>query len=209
MKVILKKRSGNGNFSLAEALGLPDVKKYARYLHNMRSHFRTITDHRHMVMRHCVKAGIPLRGLLHDLSKYMPSEFIPGVKYYQGTRSPNEGEREAYGFSYAWMHHKGRNRHHFEYWTDYNPETKKVGPVKMPVVFVKEMFCDRVAASKVYQGKNYQNAQPLEYFQRGKARRAIHPETSDLLESWLVMLKDQGEEKTFAYIKKIKKGIER
>ena len=173
------------------------------------SHLKTILKHRHTVIVHCYKAGILWRGLLLDLSKFSWTEFSAGVKYYQGTRSPNEGEREQKGYSAAWMHHKGRNRHHFEYWTDYNPETKKVGPVKMPVVFVKEMFCDRVAASKVYQGKNYQNAQPLEYFQRGKARRAIHPETSDLLESWLVMLKDQGEEKTFAYIKKIKKGIER
>ena len=188
MKVILKKRSGNGNFSLAEALGLPDVKKYARYLHNMRSHFRTITDHRHMAMRHCVKAGIPLRGLLHDLSKYMPSEFIPGVKYYQGTRSPNEGEREAYGFSYAWMHHKGRNRHHFEYWTDYDPKTRLMSPVKMPLKYVKEMFCDRVAASKIYNGENYTDSDALAYFMKAKGRRVIHPDTSALLEHLLRML---------------------
>ncbi len=205
MKVILKKRSGNGNFSLAEALGLPDVKKYARYLHNMRSHFRTITDHRHMVMRHCVKAGIPLRGLLHDLSKYMPSEFIPGVKYYQGTRSPNEGEREAYGFSYAWMHHKGRNRHHFEYWTDYDPKTRLMSPVKMPLKYVKEMFCDRVAASKIYNGENYTDSDALAYFMKAKGRRVIHPDTSALLEHLLRMLAAKGEEYTFDYVRRLRK----
>ncbi len=144
------------------------------------------------------------RGLLHDLSKFSPSEFLCGVRYFKGDRSPNEGEREHKGFSEAWMHHKGRNRHHFEYWTDYNPETKMVSPVKMPLVFVKEMFCDRLAASKVYQGKAYKDAHPLEYFLRGKARRSIHPETSDTLENWLIMLKEKGEKETFSYIKRQK-----
>ena len=69
-------------------------------------------------------------------------------------------------------------------------------PVKMPIVFVAEMFCDRVAASKIYQGKSYTDSHPLEYFLRGKENRFIHPETSDLIESWLVMLKEKGEAET-------------
>ena len=82
-------------------------------------HFRTITKHRHKVIAHCFKAGLGFRGLFHDLSKYSPAEFIPGAKYYAGTRSPNITERELYGYSSAWLHHKGRNKHHFEYWTDF------------------------------------------------------------------------------------------
>lgn len=171
---------------------------------NIAGHFKTITKHRHMVIRHCFKAGILWRGLLHDLSKYTPAEFCAGARFYKGTRSPNEAEREEYGYSAAWLHHKGRNRHHFEYWTDYNPTTKCVGPVKMPIVFVKEMFCDRVAASKIYQGKNYTEGHPLEYFLRGKANRNIHPETSALLEEWLTMLAEQGEAATFKHIKNYK-----
>lgn len=157
-----------------------------------------------MVIKHCAKAGILWQGLRHDLSKYSPTEFLPGVKYYQGSRSPNEAEREAYGHSKAWMHHKGRNRHHFEYWTDYNPKTRVVEPVEMPLNFVKEMFCDRVAASKIYMGDKYTESAPLEYFMRSKSRRVIHPKTSDLIESLLVMLKEQGEEKTFAHIRSMK-----
>ncbi len=168
-------------------------------------HFNTVMRHRCLVIFHCWKVGILWRGLMHDLSKYSPAEFLNGVRYYQGgLRSPNEGEREAHGYSIAWIHHKGRNRHHFEYWTDYNPKTKQVEPVEMPLVFVKEMFCDRLAASKVYQGKNYTDSHPLEYFARGKDRRVIHPKTSDLLESWLMMLKEKGEKETFRYIKKLK-----
>lgn len=167
-------------------------------------HLNTVMRHRRKVFVHCVKAGIPWRGLLHDLSKYAPTEFFEGVKHFIGNRSPNEGERAEKGYSLAWMHHKGRNRHHFEYWTDYSPVTKRIEPVKMPVVFVKEMFCDRVAASKVYQGKDYTNGHPIMYFEGGKSRRMIHPETSDLIESWLVMLKESGEKETFSHIKSVK-----
>lgn len=168
-------------------------------------HLRTITKHRYTVIYHSFKAGIPHRGLLHDLSKYAPCEFFSGVKYYAKIRSPNEKEREVKGYSAAWLHHKGRNRHHFEYWTDYNPKEKRVMPVKMPIVFVKEMFCDRVAASKIYQGENYTETHPIEYFRRGKKNRFIHPETSDLIESWLLMLSEKGEKETFRHIRSVKK----
>ena len=77
-------------------------------------------------------------------------------------------------------------------------------PVEMPLKYVKEMFCDRVAASKIYQGKNYTEAHPLQYFQNAKGRILIHPKTSALLEELLIMLKEQGEDKTFEYIKNLK-----
>ena len=168
-------------------------------------HFYTITKHRHRVIAHCFRAGIGWQGLFHDLSKYTPTEFFAGAKYYIGTRSPNEGEREKNGYSLAWMHHKGRNRHHFEYWVDINPKTRRYEPVKMPLRFVLEMFCDRVAASKIYQGKNYTDSHPLEYFMRAKPRRSIHPETSDFLEGLLRMLAVQGEEATFRFIRAFKR----
>lgn len=168
-------------------------------------HFATITKHRHRVIAHCVRAGIPWRGLMHDLSKYTPTEFREGARYWQGTRSPNEKAREENGFSAAWIHHKGRNRHHFEHWKDYNFTTHLEEPVKMPFVFVLEMFCDRVAASKIYQGKKYNDRHPLDYFLRAKPHRVIHPDTSDLLESWLVMLDEKGEKETFRYLRKLRR----
>ena len=167
-------------------------------------HFRTITKHRHMVLGLCIKAGIPIRGLLHDISKYSPTEFLEGARFYLGFKSPTEREREVYGYSKAWMHHKGRNRHHFEYWTDYNVETKQLEPVKMPIKFVKEMFCDRVAAGRVYLGKNYTNDNPINYFLRGRAKSAMHPETAALLESWLLLLQKEGEAAVFKKIRATK-----
>lgn len=165
-------------------------------------HFKTITKHRHQVIKNCFRAGIGAQGLKHDLSKYSPTEFLSGAKYYDGTRSPNEIERRDIGYSKAWLHHKGRNRHHFEYWCDYNPAEKRVMPVKMPLNYVIEMFCDRVAASKIYMKDGYTEQKVLDYFEKGKSSRQIHPETSDLLENLLVMLARDGEEKTFHYIKK-------
>ena len=168
-------------------------------------HFKTITKHRHVVIKHCFKAGILWQGLRHDLSKYSPTEFMPGAKYYVGFRSPNEGEREENGHSLAWIHHKGRNKHHFEYWTDYNTKSKVVEPVKMPMKYVAEMFCDRVAAGKIYNGDKYTDQSPLEYFLRAKGRRVIHPETSDLLESLLTELAEKGEDYTFNHIRELLK----
>ena len=182
-----------------EAIKYYEVKKKAP--NKLIAHTRTVVTHRHMVLKHCIKAGIPLQGLTHDLSKFSPSEFIYGVKFYRGDKSPNEGEREDHGFSYAWMHHKGRNKHHFEYWNDYNIEANKALPVKMPLKYVVEMFCDRVAASKVYLKDKYTCKSPYEYFDKGRSRRTIHPETSDFLEKLLKMLAEKGESYTFMYIK--------
>lgn len=168
---------------------------------NAIKHFLTITRHRHKVIAHCARVGILHRGLLHDLSKYSPTEFIPGAKYYLGNRSPSEKERELFGYSKAWMHHKGRNKHHFEYWTDYNPKTKKLEAVKMPIKYVKEMFCDRVAAGETYLGEKYTTDNPINYFLNGNAKNIMHSETSALLESWLRMLQSDGEKATFKHIK--------
>lgn len=168
-------------------------------------HFKTITRHRHTVIAHSRLAGILFQGLRHDLSKYSPTEFIPGARFYCGDRSPNEEERALYGYSAAWLHHKGRNRHHFEYWSDYNVKTKEFGPVPMPPKYIAEMFCDRVAASKIYQGKKYTDKHPLEYFMRSKGRRPIDPNTSDMIEGLLRTLAEDGEDAAFAAVRKMLK----
>lgn len=167
------------------------------------SHLKTINHHKWLVMKHCFQVGLIKQGLLHDLSKYSWTEFSVGVKYYQGYRSPNTAEREAKGYTSAWLHHKGRNKHHLEYWIDYGLGTDQsmVG-MKMPVKYVVEMFCDRVAASKNYSPESYTDRSALEYYNRGKDKYLLHPETRALLELMLTMLAEQGEEKTFAYIRK-------
>ncbi len=171
-------------------------------LRKLFGHFHTVTRHRHIVIKNCARAGILWQGLKHDLSKYSPTEFIPGVKYYTGDRSPNEGERKELGYSKAWIHHKGRNKHHFEYWQDISLQTHKYEYMPMPYRYVAEMFCDRVAASKIYRGKEYIDSDPLNYFVGRHAKSIMAPETAEELEELLSMLAEKGEKQTFKYLKK-------
>jgi len=172
---------------------------------NAIGHFKTITRHRHLVCRYCMRLGLTWQGLTHDLSKYSPTEFLAGIKYYQGNRSPNDAERKATGVSLAWLHHKGRNRHHLEYWIDYviNADgSVGYGGNKMPLRFVAEMFCDRIAASRVYLGRQYTDASPYEYYVNSKDVLLIHSETAAELEEMLRVLKDEGEDAAFAYVRR-------
>lgn len=167
-------------------------------------HFKTITYHKYLVAKGCFQVGLYKQGILHDMSKYSPSEFWVGVKYYQGNRSPNNAEREEKGYSSAWLHHKGRNKHHYEYWIDYSLRDIKGGgmaPAPMPVRYVVEMFMDRIAASKVYQRENYTDASPLQYYLPGKDFAPIHEQTKQLLEKLLTKLAEEGEKETFRYIR--------
>jgi len=165
-------------------------------------HFRTITKHKILVLENCFRVGLYRQGLLHDLSKYSWEEFSTGVRYYQGTRSPNAAEKEEKGFSAAWLHHKGRNKHHFEYWIDFAPDRsgRLVGN-EMPLRFLIEMVMDRIAASKVYKGADYTDASAWEYYERAKDIVVMHPKTKRQLERLLLMLKEEGEARTFAYIR--------
>ena len=165
-------------------------------------HFKTITHHKFLVMQGCFRLGLYRQGIMHDLSKYSPTEFLVGAKYYLGTRSPNDGERMDKGYSSAWLHHKGRNKHHLEYWIDYNPEADhQMTGLVMPVQYVAEMFCDRVAASKTYQGANYSDRHPYDYYMHSVGHYMIHPNTAALLLDMLTVLKDQGEDEAFRHIK--------
>lgn len=169
---------------------------------NWLRHLRTINHHRMLVCQHCFRVGLYRQGLMHDLSKYNPVEFMTGVRYFQGYRSPNTAERLDKGYSSAWLHHKGRNKHHLEYWIDYSlDEDSPMVGMKMPVQYVVEMFCDRVAACKTYQKEKYTDASPLEYYEHSKTHYILHLETRALLETMLTMLAEKGEEETFDYIR--------
>ena len=164
-------------------------------------HFVTITKHRLLVLRGCFRVGLYRQGLTHDLSKYSPTEFWAGAKYYQGNRSPNAAEREDKGYSEAWMHHKGRNKHHYEYWTDMNRQTHRYEPIPMPRRYLVEMVMDRLAACKTYQGAAYTAASPLRYLDGSRERLLMHPQTERELRYLLTMLRDRGEEETFRCIR--------
>lgn len=169
-------------------------------------HFCTITNHKVLVMKGCFRLGLYKQGLLHDLSKYGPTEFLPGCKYYAGYASPIRFEKIEKGYSLAWLHHKGRNKHHFEYWIDYGSGNSDEGDkgllgIKMPLKYVVEMFVDRVCATKNYQKEKYTDEGALIYYNNSKDRCLLHEDTRALLEYMLEMLAKKGEKETFSYIK--------
>lgn len=165
-------------------------------------HLKTIVHHKNLVRKGCFQVGLYRQGIMHDWSKYTPVEFLVGCKYYQGNKSPNNAEREERGYSSAWLHHKGRNKHHLEYWIDYAPgSNKQMQGMRMPVRYVVEMFMDRIAACKNYQKEEYTDRSPLEYYEHGKDHYMLHDDSRELLERLLHMLAEKGEEKTFRYIR--------
>ena len=131
-------------------------------IRNICKHLWLVMRHKHAVFVHCFKCGIPLRGILHDLSKFSPVEFSESAKYFHGGRSPLAVCREERGLSLAWLHHKGRNRHHLEYWVD---EDCKIPPL-VPYKFAVECVCDKLAATKIYRGKSYTPEMALAHFRR-------------------------------------------
>ena len=170
-------------------------------------HFKTVSEHRKLVRQYCFRLGLYRQGLLHDLTKYSPTEFWRGARYWQGNRSRNNKEREVTGISRAWLHHKGINKHHFEYWIDYlinEDGSVGFGGNPMPKRYVAEMFCDRIAACRVYLGDKYTDASAYDYYMKGTGTRVgplIHPKTAAEIEKMLKVLKDEGEDAAFEYVR--------
>ena len=158
------------------------VKNFFRHLH-------VVNTHRFKVFCLTCKVGIPLQGLLHDLSKYSPVEFWEGVKYFQGEYSPINNCKRENGYSKAWLHHKGRNKHHYEYWYDY------ATPIEAPIIpfkFFLELVCDSLAAGMTYQGKNWTKEYQLSYWNRVKGKAKLHPAMFQLLDRFYTEVSIQG-----------------
>ena len=164
---------------------------YKISFHNFIYHLALICRHKWHVFKLCCKAGIPLQGILHDLSKFSPTEFWESVKYYNGKRSPLAVSRELNGYSKAWMHHKGRNKHHWEYWID-GYHRGGYGCL-MPFPYACEMICDMIAATKVYNGKDFTNQGPLAYFERQNYGQFVHPQIQDFMRAVFTAYIDKGE----------------
>ena len=161
------------------------------YLQRFIGHCRTVNRHRRLVRKLCFQFGLYRQGITHDLSKYSSVEFWNGVKFFTGTKSPHVGERSAYGYSKAWLHHKGRNKHHAEYWQDITPGGM-TEPVLIPQEYLLEMVCDRVAASMTYCKEKYTDASALEYYSSHKRENDFHPTTRAALEAVLQMIAERG-----------------
>ena len=147
-------------------------------------HLRNIFMHKWWVFHYGRKLGMGWWQLLkHDLSKLSPVEFWESVKYYQGTSSPIPVCKKENGYSEAWQHHKGRNPHHYEYWTD-NYDTG-ITLIPMPFKYVEEMLADWFAAGRTYQGKEFTFESQREWWKKKKAMNpSINKFTIDLIDAF-------------------------
>lgn len=160
-------------------------------LKQMYKHFQTISKHKFIVCRECIKCGFIWRGLMHDNSKFGLTEFLSSAKYFQGNGSPIEKEKAMKGYSLAWEHHKGHNPHHWEYWIDFDADGNVI-PQKIPYPYVVEMVCDWIGAGMVYNKNKWTTDEPINYYYKVRKGRYFHKETETLLIRFLECIRDKG-----------------
>ena len=152
-------------------------------------HIKLVSKHKWVVFKLACKVGIPWRAFMHDWSKFSPEEFWESVKYYNGKKSPIIVCKQKNGYSKAWLHHKGRNKHHTEYWYDTNaPEPTPI----MPYEYVAEMLCDKMAAGIIYQGKKWTKEYELSYWLKEKDKVLVNPKIKDLVTECMTQVAEKG-----------------
>ncbi len=156
---------------------------------NVFKHLALVTRHRHRVFLNCARCGLLYRGLVHDLSKFTPVEFFESARYFQGNRSPIGACRRDRGVSRAWLHHKGINKHHIEYWHDVECD---VHPM-MPYTYAVECVCDKLAATRIYSGKDYNDQKPLTHWVTYGCRVKGNPLTMEFIETVFRDISEHGE----------------
>ena len=172
-------------------------------LTKIKGHLSTINKHKAVVTWLCFRCGLYKQGLLHDLSKYTPTELKTGFKYYQGFRSPIDAQKEAEGCSMSWLHHKGRNPHQLGILARQR-QNRRLRPADAQTLRIRNV-CDRVAASMIYQKEKYTDHSALDYYLNGRKRIMIHPETDRLILYLLCYLSENGLDKTCDYIRSLPK----
>ena len=162
------------------------MKKSIKLIINAFMHLRKILIHKYWVGLYCFKCGLYWRGLVHDLSKFSPVEFFESIKYYQGNSSPIDAAKKDKGYSKAWQHHKGRNKHHYEYWTDnYDNGTTCI---EMPFTYAVEMLCDYLGAAHAYWGNNFTYSAEYDWWIKKSEVAKMHPNTKSFITSVLKLL---------------------
>lgn len=177
-------------------------------MNNSWKHFKLVMTHKKFVFRACRKAGIPFRGLMHDMSKFSVVEFSESVKYFTGVSSPIDEAKKDKGLSMAWLHHRGRNKHHWAYWVD--NLTDGGIPTLMPYKYALEMACDFIGAGQAYMGESWSFDTPYDWFlAQEKDRSKIHPSIVAFLDCIFWTMKEQQSYEALdkSYTKSVYKSI--
>lgn len=180
-------------------------------LKNIFLHLNKILLHKRWVMHFCFSCGLYWQGIIHDLSKFSPVEFLESVKYYNGTKSPIDVCKQKNGYSMAWFHHRGRNKHHYEYWTD-NYDNGTIA-IKMPYKYALEMVCDYLAAGVAYSGgiNNFDMKQECNWWKEKRKIAKMHKDTIKLIDVLFTQFLNENPDKVLRdkkYMNEIKKEYE-
>lgn len=149
---------------------------------NLILHLRKILRHKYWVWRYSCKLGIGWQGFWHDMSKFSVSELVESVRYYQGNSSPIPVAKEINGYSEAWQHHKGHNKHHMEYWCDF--QRGKLVRIPIPYKYILEMIADWFAAGRVYKNNpnhSYSDQMTWWSINAERIKKTTHPCTFQMI----------------------------
>lgn len=140
-----------------------------------------VIRHKWYVFVECVKLGIPLQGILHDLSKFLPDEWIPYANFFYGNYPDEEAkDRIEIEFLKAWLRHIHRNPHHHQYWV-LREDSGRVLPLDMPMKYRKEMLADWIGAGKAQGHGNDVH----EWYAENRDKMFLHPDTRKWIEERL------------------------
>lgn len=143
------------------------------------SYLKYILEHKLNVGIECFKIGLYLHAFTHDLSKFLPSEFIPYARFFHETdRTKNykQTDETNQNFQKGWCLHQKRNKHHWNYWVSVTRRNEIV-PVPMPEKYVKQMIADWRGMSRKFKGS------AKEYYDKNKKNFILHDETVKLIET--------------------------
>lgn len=169
------------------------------------NHLKTITKHKKLVTISCFRAGLIIQGIKHDLSKYSRLEFWGSVKYWTGTNSPIDNEKKDKGYSMLWLNHKAKNKHHWEYWTDFKYGVPYAA--KIPKKYLVEHILDGIAAGKVYGGDNYKKTSLGEFIRR-EDHRLYNSETKDEIFRLVLVYENKSTRDWYKYLRRYLKTEE-
>lgn len=162
--------------------------KYVKYL-------KYVLRHKWYVMIECFRFGLIWRGIMHDMSKLRPSEFIPYANFFYGNGNDIRSRRDKSGyykptdtgdkeFDFAWLFHQKRNSHHWQWWV--LPEDGGgLKVLEMSDVAILEMVCDWLGAGKAqgkFSPKNDKFKETRAWYSVNKEKMQLHPKTRRIVE---------------------------
>lgn len=157
-------------------------------LKKLLGHINQVLRHKFWVFICCCKFGIIWRGITHDLSKFSWAEFWPSVRYYQKGSSPIPRLHHEASEYRPWLHHRGRNDHHSEYWHRYTHGTFYA--LKMPFDCVLEQIADWIGSTRAY-GREFDIDDEIQWLQ-STSFYMMHEKTLELTLSILKGIRDNN-----------------